>query len=146
MLVLPPPPAPACSDRLQGDIIAAFLLHPSAILGLWKGFPPNRLSPRASTTAWQRARRRSLGNAIILRRDPMTRTRGLVQPQLQNDSVALDKYLAFFGHMFSHIKPSGGQEADAGSGVAGRRSGPGPKTLSPWQKQRAGSGLTSSLS
>lgn len=35
----------------------------------------------------------------------MTRSRGLVQLQLQNDSVALDKYLAFFGH----IKPSGGQ-------------------------------------
>jgi hypothetical protein len=114
------PLAPACSDRLQGSIIAAFLLHSPAILGLWKGFSPNRLPPRASTTAWEeRSRRRSLGNAIILRRDPMTRTRGLVLPQLQNDPVALDKYLAFFGRMFSHLKPSGGRRQMLEAGLRG---------------------------
>lgn len=97
---LPPPLRALTAFRGHHSCFSA---SPASHPGSLEGLPPNRLPLEPSRGAWEeRSRRRSLGNAIILRREPMTITRGLVQPRLQNDLVALDKYLAFFGHMFSH--------------------------------------------
>lgn len=75
-----------------------------------------------------------------MRRDPTTKTRGLVQPQLQNDSVllqvALDKSLAFFGHVFPHGPWAGG---DAEREAVGPCSSFGTWTLSPEQTRRVSS-------